>query len=97
MGDPGTERPSSPSRCLFHNADGERPLLYITTLSEPLSKVVSYVQRFSFFDIDRIGKDIQYEDLGRALSDHGPEALLTWLDDAIKTRSPRIIVIDSFE
>ena len=96
MGDPGTGKTIFAEQMLFHNADGERPLLYITTLSEPLSKVVSYVQRFSFFDIDRIGKDIQYEDLGRALSDHGPEALLTWLDDAIKTRSPRIIVIDSF-
>jgi circadian clock protein KaiC len=96
MGDPGTGKTIFAEQMLFHNAGGGRPLLYITTLSEPLSKVVTYVQRFSFFDVDRIGKDIQYEDLGRALSDHGPEALLTWLDDAIKTRSPRIIVIDSF-
>ena len=96
MGDPGTGKTIFAEQMLFHNAGGERPLLYITTLSEPLSKVVTYVQRFSFFDIDRIGKDIQYEDLGRALSDHGADALLTWLDDAIKTRSPRIIVIDSF-
>lgn len=96
MGEPGTGKTVFAEQLLFHNADGERPLLYITTLSEPLSKVVTYVQRFSFFDIDRIGQDIQYEDLGRALSDHGPEALLTWLADAIKTRSPRVIVIDSF-
>ncbi len=96
MGDPGTGKTIFAEQLLFHNAGGERPLLYITTLSEPFSKVVTYVQRFSFFDIDRIGKDIQYEDLGRALSERGPEALLTWLDDAIKTRSPRIIVIDSF-
>ncbi|HEY2163675.1 MAG TPA: ATPase domain-containing protein, partial [Gemmatimonadaceae bacterium] len=96
MGEPGTGKTIFAEQLLFHNAGGERPLLYITTLSEPLSKVVTYVQRFSFFDIDRIGKDIQYEDLGRALSEHGPEALLTWLADAIKTRSPRIIVIDSF-
>jgi len=96
MGDPGTGKTIFAEQLLFHNAGGERPLLYITTLSEPLSKVVTYVQRFSFFDVDRIGKDIQYEDLGRAMSDRGPEALLTWLDEAIKTRSPRIIVIDSF-
>jgi circadian clock protein KaiC len=96
MGDPGTGKTIFAEQLLFHNADGERPLFYVTTLSEPLSKVVTYVQRFSFFDMDRIGKDIQYEDLGRALSDHGPDALLTWLTDAIKTRSPQIIVIDSF-
>ena len=96
MGEPGTGKTIFAEQLLFHNAGGDRPLLYITTLSEPLSKVVTYVQRFSFFDVDRIGQDIQYEDLGRALSEHGPEALLTWLADAIKTRSPRIIVIDSF-
>jgi len=96
MGDPGTGKTIFAEQMLFHNAGGDRPLLYITTLSEPLSKVVTYVQRFSFFDIDRIGKQIQYEDLGRALSEHGPEALLTWLNDAIKTLSPRIIIIDSF-
>ena len=96
MGDPGTGKTIFAEQLLFHNVDGVRPLLYVTTLSEPLSKVVTYVQRFSFFDVDRIGTDIQYDDLGRALADHGPEALLTWLADAIKTRSPRIIVIDSF-
>jgi circadian clock protein KaiC len=70
--------------------------VYLTTLSEPLSKVVSYVQRFDFFDPDRFGDDIHYEDLGADLSEGGPEALISWLDETIKTRSPKIIVIDSF-
>lgn len=96
MGDPGTGKTIFAEQLLFHNAQGERPLLYVTTLSEPLAKVVSYVQRFSFFDSERLGADIHYEDLGRALSTEGPQALLTWLDDAIKTRSPQVIVIDSF-
>jgi circadian clock protein KaiC len=64
--------------------------------SPNLSKVVTYVQQFRFFDADRLGADIQYEDLGAALSEHGPDALIDWLDHAIKTRSPKIVVIDSF-
>jgi circadian clock protein KaiC len=96
MGQPGTGKTIFAEQLLFHNATGERPLLYVTTLSEPMSKVVSYVQRFSFFDPDRLGGDIQYEDLGAALSEHGPVALTDWLADAIKTRSPKIVVIDSF-
>lgn len=96
MGQPGTGKTIFAEQILFHNATRERPALYATTLSEPMSKVVTYVQRFSFFQPDRLGTDIQYEDLGAALSEQGPDALIAWLDDAIKTRSPKIIVVDSF-
>jgi len=96
MGQPGTGKTIFAEQMLFHNANGDRPLLYVTTLSEPMSKVVSYVQRFDFFDPGQIGGVIQYEDLGAALSEHGPRALTDWLRDAIKTRSPKMIVIDSF-
>lgn len=96
MGQPGTGKTIFAERLLYHNAGGDRPLLYVTTLSEPMSKVVSYVQRFTFFDADVLGTDIQYEDLGAALAERGPPAMLDWLAHAIKERSPRIIVIDSF-
>jgi circadian clock protein KaiC len=96
MGQPGTGKTIFAEQLLFHNASGNRPLLYVTTLSEPLSKVVGYVQRFSFFDADRIGTEIQYEDLGADLAEQGPDALVVWLTDAIKTRSPKVVVIDSF-
>ena len=96
MGQPGTGKTIFAEQLLFHNASADHPSLYVTTLSEPLSKVVSYVQRFSFFDAERLTGDIQYEDLGSALSENGPNALIDWLDGAIKTRSPGIVVIDSF-
>jgi circadian clock protein KaiC len=96
MGQPGTGKTIFAEQLLFHNAQGDRPLLYVTTLSEPMTKVVSYVQRFDFFDPGRLGNEIQYEDLGAALSERGPAALTDWLNDAIKTRSPKVVVIDSF-
>lgn len=96
MGQPGTGKTIFAEQLLFHNAGRDRPCLYVTTLSEPLSKVVTYVQRFGFFDADRLGGDIQYDDLGADLSEQGPGVLIDWLANAIKTRSPKIIVIDSF-
>lgn len=96
MGQPGTGKTIFAEQLLYHNAGGDRPLLYVTTLSEPMSKVVNYVQRFTFFNPDVLGTEIQYEDLGAALTERGPQALLDWLKEAIKTRSPRVIVIDSF-
>ena len=99
MGQPGTGKTILAEQLLFHHAikgDGGRPLLYITTLSEPLTKVVSYVQRFSFFDPAQLGTAIVYEDLGEMLASAGPSALAPWIKNAIKTLSPRVIVIDSF-
>jgi circadian clock protein KaiC len=96
MGQPGTGKTIFAEQMLFHNVGGDRPSLYATTLSEPLAKVVSYAQRFSFFDTDRLATDIIYEDLGPDLAEKGPDALIEWLSDAIKTRGPKIVVIDSF-
>jgi circadian clock protein KaiC len=71
--------------------------VYLTTLSEPLSKVVSYVQRHTFFDVDKVGTQILYEELGPELSEAGPAALVPRVLEVIRTRSPAIIVIDSFK
>jgi len=97
MGQPGTGKTIFAEQMLFHNARGDRPLLYVTTLAEPLSKVVSYVQRFRFYDEAALGTSVLYEDLGVPLSKGGPQALVVYLREAIKTLSPRIIVIDSFK
>src|SRR3954465_12543621 len=75
MGQPGTGKTIFAEQLLFHNIGGARPLLYLTTLSEPMSKVVNYVQRFAFFDSSVLGTAIQYEDFGATLAEHGPPGL----------------------
>jgi circadian clock protein KaiC len=96
MGQPGTGKTIFAEQLLYHNAGSERPVIYVTTLSESMSKVVSYVQRFDFFDDRLLGSSIQYDDISRLLTTNGPAALVPWLADVIKTRLPRIIIIDSF-
>ncbi len=96
MGQAGTGKTIFAEQLLFHNAGPDRPSLFITTLSEPLAKVVSYVQRFRFFEAEKLGADIRYHDLGAALAAEGPEVLVPWLTDEIKASSPKLIVIDSF-
>ena len=77
MGPPGTGKTIFAERLLFHNiGNDDRPQVYLTTLSEPLSKVVSYVQRFDFFDPDKLGGEIQYEDLGAALSERDRKSVV---------------------
>jgi len=98
MGEPGVGKTALAEAFIFANAkDEQRPILYLTTLSEPLDKVIKYLQQFSFYDIDKMGGAVRYDSLGAELVGKGVGALLPRLKHAIKTMSPKIIVIDSFK
>jgi circadian clock protein KaiC len=97
MGEPGTGKTLFAEQLLFANADGDRPVLYLTTLSEPLSKVITYLQRFHFFDEAKLGTAVVYDDIGAALVQEGPGALVSHIRTAIETLGPKLIVVDSFK
>src|SRR5687768_2155030 len=98
MGHPGSGKTIFAEQLIFHNAtDEDRPILYFTTLSEPLAKVVRYLQGFRFFDESKLGSHVIYQDVGPELAKDGATALIPLLQEAIRTRSPKVIVIDSFK
>jgi circadian clock protein KaiC len=97
MGHPGTGKTILAEQILFSNAGDDRPVLFLTTLSEPLSKVVSYLQRFTFFDATRIGTSVIYDDIGAELSEKGTSIVVERVRQYIRELGPRIIVIDSFK
>jgi circadian clock protein KaiC len=97
MGHPGTGKTVFAQQLVFHNAGAERPILYLTTLSEPLSKVVTYLQGFAFYDEDRLLDRVVYEDIRAELTEQGPQALVDRMRAAIREQGPAIIVVDSFK
>ena len=97
MGQPGTGKTIFVQELVFHNASDDRPVLYLTTLSEPMSKVVRYLQRFSFYDEEKLGGAVIYQDLGAELAERGLVALVEALQEAIRALAPKIIVVDSFK
>jgi circadian clock protein KaiC len=97
MGHPGSGKTIFAEQLIFHNATDDRPILYFTTLSEPLPKIVRYLQGFTFFKEDKLGTEVMYEDIGPQLARDGAPALIPLLAKAIKTLSPKVIVIDSFK
>ena len=97
MGHPGSGKTIFAEQLIFHNAADDRPILYLTTLSEPLAKVVRYLQGFTFFDETKLGTEVIHEDVGPQLAAEGASALIPLLTEAIKTLSPKVIVIDSFK
>jgi circadian clock protein KaiC len=99
MGEPGSGKTILAERLIFANASSDgRPILYLTTLSEPLEKVVRYLQQFSFYDEELLMSGaIRYESIGAELEEHGVSALVPRLRESIQTLAPKIIVIDSFK
>jgi circadian clock protein KaiC len=99
MGEPGCGKTVLAECLIFTNAESsERPILYLTTLSEPLEKMVHYLQQFSFFDAEKLATGaILYDSMGQELQEQGIAAVVPKLKEVIKTLSPKIVVIDSFK
>jgi circadian clock protein KaiC len=97
MGAPGTGKTIIAEEIAFCNATEERPALYLTTLSEPLEKFIFHGQRYSFFDSDKVGKSVIYEDLGMMVRNAGVEKLADVVSDLIVKYKPAFLFIDSFK
>src|SRR3954454_20810046 len=76
MGEPGTGKTLFAEQLLFANANGGRPVLYLTTLSEPLSKMVTSLQFLPFYDEAKLGTAVVYDDIGGLLATGGVSALV---------------------
>ena len=97
MGAPGTGKTILAEQIAFANATPEAPAIYLTTLSEPLEKIVTHGQNHSFFDPDKVGVSVFYEDLGVTLRESGVEKLADVITEILITRRPRLVFIDSFK
>ena len=97
MGAPGTGKTIMAEGLAFSNATEARPALYLTTLSEPLEKFIFHGQRYSFFDPEKVGKSVIYEDLGMMVRETGIEKLAEVVGDLIMKYKPAFLFIDSFK
>ncbi|HUG42431.1 MAG TPA: ATPase domain-containing protein [Longimicrobiales bacterium] len=97
MGPPGTGKTILAEQTMFHNAGGERPAVYISTLSEPLAKVLGHLQRFRFFDAEKMLGGVVYEDLAGALLERGVGHLVERVRELMREVEPKLLVIDSFK
>jgi circadian clock protein KaiC len=97
IGAPGSGKTILAQQYLFHNAMAERPALYLSTVSEPLEKIIRYGQSLSFFDKSAVGTSVIYEDLGQSLNRGGFPDVLSKLVELLRERRPALMVIDSFK
>jgi circadian clock protein KaiC len=97
-GEPGTGKTILAHHFVFHNATPARPVLYCSTVSEPLDKLLRYGQTLEFFDPAVVGTAVFFEDLGgMASGTAGLDAVTTRLDTLLRDHHPAMLVIDSFK
>jgi circadian clock protein KaiC len=96
-GAPGTGKTLLAQQFVFANASADRPALYVSTVSEPLEKILRYGRSLTFFDESMVGDAVFYEDLGNLLDERGLPAFVERLENLLEERQPAITVIDSFK
>lgn len=96
-GAPGTGKTLLAHQIVFANATPAAPALYVSTVSEPLEKILRYGRTLTFFDETALGRSVFFEDLGGLLDERGLPAFVERLDLMIAEREPAILVIDSFK
>ena len=97
IGQPGSGKTILAQQYLFHNATLESPAVYMSTVSEPLEKILRYGQSLRYFDPAALGRSVFYEDLGQIINDDGLPGVLARLTELIQRRRPSVLVIDSFK
>jgi circadian clock protein KaiC len=97
MGRPGSGKTIVAQQFAFHNGSPERPVVYFSTVSEPLEKIVHFGQSLDFFERAAIGKSIFYEDLGATVNRNGLAGVTDQVVTVLKQRHPGLVVIDSFK
>jgi circadian clock protein KaiC len=96
-GRPGSGKTILAQQYLFGNATVDRPALYLSTVSEPLEKILRYGQSLDYFDTSALGASVFYEDLGQTLNDQGLPGILARVTELLRQRRPGLMVIDSFK
>jgi circadian clock protein KaiC len=97
VGVPGSGKTILSQQVAFRNATAERPSLYLSTLSEPLDKILRFGESLTFFDRAAIQDGrVVYEDIGQPLGEGGLDEVLVAVDRLLRHVRPGIVVIDSF-
>lgn len=96
-GGPGTGKTMLAQQLAFHHAAAGDTVLYLTTVSEPLHKLLRHVQDFPFFDATLVGTRILYEDLGGFLQKSDAGELLDLVGEQVLRRAPKVVIVDSFK
>ncbi|MEO8226763.1 MAG: ATPase domain-containing protein [Gemmatimonadota bacterium] len=94
-GSPGSGKTTLTMQILFANATPERPALFFTLLGETSLKMLRYQQQLDFFDLARVGRDVQFVNLSAEVLAGNLDTVLARIVDEVTRVRPGFVAIDS--
>jgi circadian clock protein KaiC len=95
-GAPGAGKTTAAQQILFTNATEERPGIYFTVLGEPQLKMLRYQQQFSFFDREKLGHVVRFENLSEHVLAGKLDRVLAAITEEVERERPGFVAVDSF-
>ncbi|WP_433290821.1 RAD55 family ATPase [Actinoplanes sp. CA-030573] len=93
---PGSGKTVLAQQYAFANGTDQLPAVYLSTVAEPLSKILYFGEALSFFEPGRVGRSVLFEDLGGELESDGLTGILSRITGLVERRPCSLLIIDSF-
>lgn len=92
-GQAGTGKTTLALQVGFHTASQGRNVLYVSTVSEPVTRLIRHIRSFAFYDESAIGKSLLIFS-AYPLIEQGLDAVVRALSEAVKEHRAALLVID---
>ncbi|GLZ32289.1 circadian clock protein KaiC [Lentzea sp. NBRC 105346] len=92
---PGSGKTVLAHQCAFANGSAGRPAAYFSSLAEPMGKLLQFARGLDFFDPEKIGSALLFEDLGSVLNGSGLQGALSKVTEFVGRTECSLVVIDS--
>jgi circadian clock protein KaiC len=95
-GQPGVGKTVLTQQVMFHHARRGGRGLFLTTLSEPIDKVIEHCQGFAWFDQALVGDRVGYLSIYDSIQEHGVAGAIDVVVREMRRQDATLLVIDGF-
>ncbi|KQQ87789.1 ATPase domain-containing protein [Massilia sp. Leaf139] len=95
-GAPGSGKTTFAQQLMFGMAGSGRKALFFTAMGEPPVKMLRYQQQFDFFDVAKIGNEVNFISLAASVEQGDYDIVLAEILEAVRLHAPALVFFDSF-
>ncbi len=94
-GGPGSGKTVLANQIVFNNVTPQRKAIIVTTVSEPLPRMLRFMQEFTFFKSELVPQVVTYEDIAPQLLEGDGMVAVQRIEELVLEHHPALLVVDS--